>query len=186
VVSRDVIFDELGSWHSPKQNVETDEDSENEDMDKSENVRENHRDEIHGGQQSSTSMECTGPSRSSGSKSESNAWTRKHVRHEKYDDKKGKPKIPEHEMLDDESKNMDDVDSDTSLDDELGIGALKNPSMEKALKDVNQKLRISDREKKIVKRFGYDTYMAMHYAYMSKVVQIPDPNSFDEAKAKKK
>ena len=40
--------------------------------------------------------------------------------------------------------------------------------MENALKDVNQKLRRSDREKKIVERFGYDTYMAMHYAYMSK------------------
>jgi hypothetical protein len=124
--------------------------------------------------------------RSSGSKSESNAWTGKHARHKKYDEKKGKQKLPKHEMLDDESKNMEDVDSDTSLDDELGIGALKNPGMEKALKDVNQKLRRSDREKKTVKRFGYDTYMAMHYAYMSKVVQIPDPNSFDEAKAKKK
>ena len=50
-------------------------------------------------------------------------------------------------------KNMEDVD--TSLDDDLGIGALKIPSMEKAMKGVNQKLRRSDREKKIVKRFGY-------------------------------
>ena len=75
------------------------------------------------------------------------------------------------------------VDSNTSLDDELGIGALKIAGMEKALTDVNQKLRRSDREKKTVERFGYNTYMAMHYAYMSKVVQIPDPNSFDEAKS---
>ena len=58
--------------------------------------------------------------------------------------------------------------------------------MEKAMKDVNQKLRRSDREKKTVERFDYDTYMAMHYAYMSKVVQIPDPNNFEEAKAEKK
>jgi hypothetical protein len=45
---------------------------------------------------------------------------------------------------------------------------------------------LTDREKKIVERFGYDTYMAMHYTYISKVVQIPNPNSFDEAKAEKK
>ena len=31
VVNRDVIFDELSSWYSPKQNVEPDEDNENED-----------------------------------------------------------------------------------------------------------------------------------------------------------
>ena len=88
----------------------------------------------------------------------------------KYDDKKGKQKMPEYEMLDDGSRNMDDVDSYTLLDDELGIGALKIPGMEKAMKDVNQKLRRSDIEKKTVERFGYDTYMAMHYAYMTKVV----------------
>ena len=122
----------------------------------------------------------------SGSKSESNAWSGKHARHKKYDDKKGKQKMPEYEMLDDESKNIEDVDSDASLDDELGIGALKISGMEKAMKDVDQKLRRSGRDKKTVERFGYDTYMAMHYAYMSKVVQIPDPNSFDEAKSDKK
>ena len=55
MVSRDVIFDELGN--SPKQNVETDEDCENEDSDKSENARDNHRDGSHAGQQSPTSME---------------------------------------------------------------------------------------------------------------------------------
>ena len=131
-------------------------------------------------------MECTRPFGSLGSKSKSNAWSGKHARHKKCDDKKGKQKMPEYKMLDDESKDMDDVDSNTSLDDELGIGALKIPGMEKAMKDVNQKLRRSDREKKIVERFGYDTYKAMHYAYMSKVAQIPDPNSFDEAKAEKK
>ena len=35
------------------------------------------------------------------------------------------------------------------------MGALKIPGMQKALKDANQKLRRSDREKKIVERFGY-------------------------------
>ena len=32
VVNRDVIFDELSSWYNPKQNVETDEENENEDL----------------------------------------------------------------------------------------------------------------------------------------------------------
>ena len=32
VVSYDVIFDELSSWYNPKQNVETDEENENEDL----------------------------------------------------------------------------------------------------------------------------------------------------------
>ena len=63
---------------------------------------------------------------------------------------------------------------------------MKIPGVERAMKDANQKFRRSDTERKIVERYGYDTYMAMHYAYMSKVVQIPDPNSFDEAKAEKK
>ena len=54
------------------------------------------------------------------------------------------------------------------------------------MKDSNKKLRRSDRQKNIVQIYGYDTYMAMHYAYMSKVVQIPHPNSLDEVKAEKK
>ena len=65
------LFDELGSWYNPKQNVETDEDCEKEDSDRSENARDNLRDGSHVGQQSPTSMECSGPSGSSGSKSES-------------------------------------------------------------------------------------------------------------------
>ena len=186
VVSRDVIFDELGSWYNPKQNLKTDEDNEIEDRDKSKNVRDCHRDGNNVGQQSSTLIECSGPSKNSGSKSDSNAWSGKSVGHKKYEEKKGKQKMPEYEMLAHGSKNMEDADSDTSLDDELGIRVLKIPGMEKAWKDVSKKLRRSDREKKTVERFGYDTYMAMHYAYMSKVVQIPDPNCFEEAKVEKK
>ena len=37
------MFDELGSWYNPKQNVETDEDRQNENRDKFENLRDNHR-----------------------------------------------------------------------------------------------------------------------------------------------
>ena len=87
VVSRDVIFDELGRWYRPKQSVETNEDNEKEDRNKSENQRD-----CHGNgnerQQSPTSIACTGPSEKFGSKSKSNAWSGKNVRHKKYDDKK--------------------------------------------------------------------------------------------------
>ena len=45
---------------------------------------------------------------------------------------------------------MEDADSDTSLDDELGIRDLKIPGMKKAWKDASKKLRRSDIEKKTV------------------------------------
>ena len=92
----------------------------------------------------------------------------------------------EYEMLDEGSRNMEDVDFDVSLDEDLGTQVLKIPGVKKAMKDANKKLRRLDKEKNIVERYGYDTYMAMHYAYMSKVVQIPDPNSFEEEKGEKK
>ena len=94
--------------------------------------------------------------------------------------------MPEYEMLDEGSRNMEDLDSDASLDEELGTQIFKIPGIEREMKDANQKLRRSDREKTIVERYGYNTYMAMHYAYMSKLVQISYPKSFEEAKAKKK
>ena len=71
----------MGSWYSPKQNVETDEDNENEDRNKSENERDCHGNGNKVGQQSPTSIPCTGPSDKSGSKTESNASTGKNVRH---------------------------------------------------------------------------------------------------------
>ena len=67
----------------------------------------------------------------------------------------------------------------------MGTQVLKIPGVERAMKDANQKFRRSDTERKIVERYGYDTYMAMHYAYMSKVVQISYPTSFEEAKSEK-
>ena len=82
-------------------------------------------------------------------------------------------------MLDKGSRNMEDLASDVSLDEELGTQILKIPGVERAMKDANKKLRRSNREKNIVEIYGYDTYMAMNYAYMSKVVQIPNPNSLD-------
>ena len=88
VVSRDVIFDELGSWYNPKHNVETDEDNENEDRNKFENERDCNGNGNKVGQQSPKSIAYTGPSENSSSKSESNSWSGKNVRHKKYDNKR--------------------------------------------------------------------------------------------------
>ena len=119
------------------------------------------------------------PSENSCSKYDLNVWSKTNVQHKKYDDKKGKQKMPEYELLDEESGNMEDVDSDVSLDEGLGTQALKTPDVGRAMKDAIQKLR-SNREKQTVERYSYDTYIVMHYAYMSKVVQIPDPSTFEE------
>ena len=48
----------MGSWYSPKQNVETDEDNENEGRNKSENERDCHGNGNKVGQQSPTSIAC--------------------------------------------------------------------------------------------------------------------------------
>ena len=89
-------------------------------------------------------------------------------------------------MFDKGSRHMEDLDSDASLDEELESQFFKILGVERAMKDANQKLRRSYRERKFVERYGYSTYVAMHHAYMYKVVQISDPNSFEEAKAEKK
>ena len=40
---------------------------------------------------------------------------------------------------------------------------------------------MSTREKNVVSRFGYNDYMAYHYAFMMKVATILDPENFFEA-----
>ena len=185
VVSRDVIFDELGSWCNPKPNAEVNVENENEEENELGSGRISSENVKAVGQQSPKSMTCNGPSEGSSSKTKLNEWSGKNVEKEKYD-KKGKQKMPEYEMLDEESKNVEDADSDVSMDEELGVLALKTPGVKKAMKEAIQKLRRSTREKKSVERFGYDTYMAMHYADMSKMVKLPYPTSFEEAKDEKK
>ena len=41
--------------------------------------------------------------------------------------------------------------------------------------------RRSFREKNPVSRFGYNDYMAYHYAYMMKVTSVREPETFSEA-----
>ena len=73
---------------------------------------------------------------------------------------KGKAKMAEYED--------DRFDDDASLDSELG-GFDVSIGAKKALISANEKLRRSTREKNPVSRFGYNDYMAYHYAFMMKV-----------------
>jgi hypothetical protein len=81
--------------------------------------------EIKAREQSPTSIVCNGFPENSCARSESNAWRRKSVQQKSYEIKKGKQKLHEYKMLDEESKNAEDVDLDVSLDEELGTQALK-------------------------------------------------------------
>ena len=46
---------------------------------------------------------------------------------------------------------------------------------------VNKKLRRSTREKNLVRHYGYDKYMAYHYAFMMKVASVREPETLSEA-----
>ena len=75
----------------------------------------------------------------------------------------------------------DSSGSEFSLDDELGIPAMKTPGVKKAMEAVNAKLRRSMRVKNPLQRLSYDSYLARHYAYMENVVQTIEPTSLEEA-----
>ena len=53
--------------------------------------------------------------------------------------------------------------------------------MKKALEGASQKLRRSSRMKNPVVRYGYNEYMAHHYAYMMKISEDREPETYAEA-----
>ena len=53
--------------------------------------------------------------------------------------------------------------------------------MKKALEVTKGKLCQSNRQKNPVVRFGYNEYMAHHYAFMMKVTIDPEPETYKEA-----
>ena len=91
---------------------------------------------------------------------------------------KGKAKMPEYE------ENPSDVnESPHSLDSEFcvfDVPLMRSPGVQKALTSANEKLRRSTRDKNPVSRFGYNDYMAYHYAFMMKVAADREPKSFVE------
>ena len=65
-----------------------------------------------------------------------------------------------------------------SLDSEFGgfdEPILRSPGVRKALTSANEKLCRSTCEKNPLSRFGYNDYMAYHYAFMMKVATVREP-----------
>ena len=91
-----------------------------------------------------------------------------------------------HSYVDGESSG-----SEQSIDDELGIPSIVTPGVRKT-RDVLRApgsepiLRRSTRARYPVDRLKYDGFIAIHYAYMVKVIQEPEPISFEQAMGKEK
>ena len=58
---------------------------------------------------------------------------------------------------------------------------MKSESAKRALKLANQKPCRSTRQKNLVMQYGYNEYMAHHYAYMIMVAEVHEPESYVEA-----
>ena len=83
-----------------------------------------------------------------------------------------------------EYEDTNDNASTQSLDNEsegLDISIIQTVGAQKAVEAANENPRRSSREKNPVSRFGYNDYMAYHYAYMMKVNSVRGPETFSEA-----
>ena len=90
---------------------------------------------------------------------------------------KGKQKVSDSGTDRDESDRRESNSEDSSD----GSSGAKSASAEKASTPANDRLRRSTHQKNPVVRFGYDEYMARHYAYMACVVEVREPESYAEA-----
>ena len=162
-VSRDVVFDESASWYAPETTTTpTPLDAEYtergvEDEDRITRMFE----------ESPVTTRLSGPQEPLSDQSTSRPSP-------KLD--KGKAKMPEYE-----DDHFDGNESTHSLDSEFEGLDIRTNGVKKALESANEKLRRSAREKNPVSRFGYDEYMAYHYAFMMKVATVREPETFSEA-----
>ena len=62
-----------------------------------------------------------------------------------------------------------------------GSSKEKSASANEASTSSNDRLRRSTRPKNLVLRFLYNEYMAHHYAYMTRVAEVREPESYTEA-----
>ena len=75
-----------------------------------------------------------------------------------------------------------DTESDSSQHyRERGDPVEQTPGVKKAVKGPSQKLQRSSRMKNPVVRYGYNEYMAHHYAYMMKISEDREPETYAEA-----
>ena len=80
---------------------------------------------------------------------------------------KGKAKMSEYEDTNNTSTHSLDSESEG-----LDISNTQTARAQKALETANEKPHRSSREKNPVNRFGYNDYMAYHYAYMMKATSV--------------
>ena len=90
---------------------------------------------------------------------------------------KGKKKVSDSDTDRNESDRRES-DSEGTGD---GSSKPKPASTEKASTSGNERLRRSTRQNNPVVQFGYNEYMAHHYAYMTRVAEVCDPESYAEA-----
>jgi hypothetical protein len=90
---------------------------------------------------------------------------------------KGKMKVSDADTLNDESGGSLS-DSETQGGETSGE---KSAPVEKASTSRNERLRRSTRTRNPVVRFGYNEYMAHHYAYIARVAEVREPKSYEEA-----
>ena len=77
--------------------------------------------------------------------------------------------------VDNSVSNESDLDvSARSLDIEFGVPIVRTPGVKK------EHVSLSSRQKNLVTWFGYDEYMAHHYAFMMMVAFKQEPKSFTE------
>ena len=75
---------------------------------------------------------------------------------------------------------LDRSDSETVWSED-GPLERRSKSAKRAIKSVEQELRRSTRQKNPVMRFRHNEYMAHHYAYVTRVAEVCEPESYVEA-----
>jgi hypothetical protein len=159
-VSRDVVFDEMASWHSP---LKVAEDGEARNGDVSSNV----------------AQLISGPQESSISGSSSTPWKGR-LRSSNI--------VHGSSQTSSRSSHVDGESNESkkSEGEESRITSVTTPGarmVKKALKtpDNNSGVRRSTRVKYPIQRLTYDGFVTHHYAYMVRVIQEVEPPFFEQA-----
>ena len=79
------------------------------------------------------------------------------------------------------ASNTDSDSSEWSSDRERGDLVTQTSGVQKTLEGESHKLRQSNRMKNSVVQYSYNEYMAHHYAYMMKVAEDHEPETYTEA-----
>jgi hypothetical protein len=86
-------------------------------------------------------------------------------------------KVSDADTLNDESRRSVSDSETQGRGETLGE---KSAPVEKASTSRNEILCRSTRTRNLVVRFGYNEYMAHHYAYMARVAEVREPESYEE------